>query len=198
MAAAPSSRFGGTAGNEILTSVTAVALALLLAAEGVTLLFLGQLLGAHMFIGLLLIGPTALKLGSTGYRFVRYYAGTAAYRAKGPPSLPLRLLAPVLVVATVLVLASGVTLLVIGHRSDTIMELHKVAFIVWGVVFAAHLLAYLPRVARSLASDWGAERRRAVPGAAGRAGLLALSLAAGVTVALMLLSQIDAWHRGGF
>jgi hypothetical protein len=198
MAVAPSSRFGGTTGNEILTSVTALALTLLLAAEGITLLFLGQLLPEHMFIGLLLIPPTALKLGSTGYRFVRYYARSAAYRAKGPPSLPLRLLAPVLVVATVLVLGSGVTLLIIGHRSDTILELHKVSFIVWGVLFAVHFLAYLPRAARSLASDWSAERRRVVPGAAGRAGLLALAIAAGVAVALALLSQIDAWHRGGF
>jgi hypothetical protein len=198
MAVAPSSRFGGTAGNQSLTGVTGLVLALLLAAEGVTLLFLGQLLTAHMFIGLLLIAPTALKLCSTGYRFFRYYARSDAYRAKGPPSAWLRVLSPVLVVATVVVLVSGVALLLTGHRSDAILSIHKVSFIAWGVVFAAHFLAHLPGAARSLAVDWSLERRRAVPGAAARAGLLALSIAAGAVVALALLSDIGAWHRGGF
>ena len=44
------------------------------------------LLGPHMFIGLVLIGPVALKLASTGYRFVRYYTGAPVYVAKGPPA----------------------------------------------------------------------------------------------------------------
>src|SRR3954471_16084138 len=124
-------RLGGTAGNEILTGVTAFVLALLLAVEGVTLLFLHQLLGVHMFVGLALIGPVALKLGSTGYRFARYYARSAAYRVKGPPALPLRMLAPVLVATTILVLGSGVALLLNGHRSDTVLLVHKASFIVW-------------------------------------------------------------------
>ena len=50
-----------------------------------------------MFIGLMLIAPLALKLASTGYRLARYYGRRAAYREKGPPALPMRLLAPVLV-----------------------------------------------------------------------------------------------------
>src|SRR3954470_3588814 len=110
-------RLGGTAGNEVLTGIAALVLTLLLAVEGVTLLFLDQLLSVHMFVGLALIGPFALKLGSTGYRFARYYARNTAYRVKGPPAPALRMLAPVLVVTTALVLASGVTLLLIGHRS---------------------------------------------------------------------------------
>ena len=39
-----------------------------------------------------------------------------------------------------LVFGSGVALLLIGHRSDIVLELHKVAFIVWGACFAAHFL----------------------------------------------------------
>ena len=61
------------------------------------MLWLGGLRAEHMFIGLVLIPPVLLKLGSTGYRFVRYYAGAPAYREKGPPRPLLRLLAPVLV-----------------------------------------------------------------------------------------------------
>jgi hypothetical protein len=85
-------RFGGTEGNEILTSATAVVLTGLLAAEGLTIVRMGGLVTAHMFIGLVLIPPVLLKLASTGYRFVRYYTGSRAYRAAGPPPLPLRLL----------------------------------------------------------------------------------------------------------
>src|SRR5579863_9819766 len=82
---------GGTDGNEQLTALTGVVLILALAALGVTILRIGQLLSAHMFIGMLLIGPVALKMASTAYRFVRYYARDEAYRRKGPPPIELRL-----------------------------------------------------------------------------------------------------------
>jgi hypothetical protein len=185
-------RLGGTAGNEVLTGVAALVLVLLLAVEGVTLLFLHQLLSVHMFVGLALIGPFALKLGSTGYRFARYYTRNAAYRVKGPPALPLRMLAPVLVVTTLVVLASGVALLLIGHRSSTVLFVHKASFIVWSAAFAVHFLAYLPRALRAVVP------REAVPGAAGRAAAVVLSLAAGTALALALLDRIGAWHRGPF
>ena len=64
--------------------MTGAVLLVLLAAEGFTILSLGQLLTPHFFIGMLLLGPVALKAGSTMYRFVRYYAGSAPYRRKGP------------------------------------------------------------------------------------------------------------------
>jgi hypothetical protein len=77
-------RLGGTEGNEILTSATAAVLTLLLAAEGITILRMGGLLSAHMFIGMLLIPPVLLKLGSTGYRFARYYTGRGSTARRGP------------------------------------------------------------------------------------------------------------------
>lgn len=190
------SRFGGTEGNEILTSASAVVLTLLLVAEGVTILRIGGLVGPHMFIGMVLIPPVLLKLASTGYRFARYYTGAHAYREKGPPLPALRLLAPVLVVMTVTVLATGVALMVVGHRSRQLLLLHKASFIVWGMVFAVHFLAYLPRVVRSLRSDWAANRRGAVPGAGPRAMIVAASLGAGFALALSVLSLITGWHRG--
>jgi len=73
--------------------------------EGITILHMRGLLSAHMFIGLVVIPPVLLKLGSTGYRMVGYYTGSRAYRSKGPPLLPLRLMAPVLVASTIAVLA---------------------------------------------------------------------------------------------
>jgi hypothetical protein len=185
---------GGTAGNEILTSATALVLILLLLAEGVTTVWIGSLRTEHMFIGMLLIPPVLLKLGSTGYRFARYYLGTRAYRDKGPPLLPLRLLAPLLVFATLVVFATGVALLIVGHRPGLLFTVHKVSFIVWGVIFAVHFLAYLPRVVRSLGSDWTSEGRRRVPGSGIRLALVLASIGGGAAVALAVLPLITGWH----
>src|SRR6476620_9462198 len=80
-------RLGGTIGNATLTRAVAAVLTLLLAAEGITILDLGGLRTPHMFIGLVLLGPLAVKLGSTGYRFARYYGGARPYREEGPPAL---------------------------------------------------------------------------------------------------------------
>jgi hypothetical protein len=189
-------RLGGPEGNEILTSATAVVLTLLLLAEGFTIVRMRGLVGAHMFIGMALIPPVLLKLASTGYRFVRYYTGSRPYRSKGPPLLPLRVIAPVLVATTAAVFVTGVLLLVAGHKSDTLLMLHKVSFIVWGVLFAVHFLAYVPRVLRSLRDDWGARRRESVPGAGARGMLLAAAVGGGAALALALLPAIDAWHVG--
>ena len=179
-----------TAGNEILTSVTALVLTMLLLAEGFTLLGLDSMLSAHMFIGLLLVPPVLLKLGSTGYRFARYYSGSEVYREKGPPVIWLRALAPVLVATTVIVLASGIALLAVGHRSGLLLQVHKASFVVWGATFAIHFLAHLPGTLRTL-------QRRAVPGSAARAGLVLASVGGGVALAVALLSAINRWHGGG-
>jgi hypothetical protein len=186
-------RLGGTEGNEILTSATAVVLTLLLIAEGVTIVLIGDLLSAHMFIGMALIPPVLLKLGSTGYRFARYYTGARVYREKGPPPLLLRVLAPLLVITTVTVFVTGVVLLVSG-RSDLVFNLHKVSFIVWGAFFALHLLAHAPQTARSLRTGWTRSSRRRVAGSELRLGLLIASIGGGLALALAVLSLITGWH----
>jgi hypothetical protein len=190
-------RFGGADGNEALTSAAACVLTVLLAAEGLTLFNVSGLRTPHMVLGIALIGPLLVKLASTAYRMVRYYAGARPYREKGPPLLALRLLAPVLVAATLGVFGTGVGLLVVGHRSDLLMQLHQITFIVWGVLFGVHFLAYLPRMARSLSSDWTTARRRQVRGALVRLSILTGSLAAGAGLAVALLSAITGWHGDG-
>lgn len=183
-----------TRGNEALTKITAAALVVLLAAEGITIIQMGGLLSPHMFIGIVLIPPVALKLASTGYRFARYYLGSRPYREKGPPPLVLRLAAPALVIGTIVVLASGIWLLVLGHRSDTVLTVHKVSFIVWGGLFAIHFLWHAPSVLRSAKVDWGRTPGHSPAGAGTRMLLLASALGLGVGVALSLLTLITGWR----
>ena len=127
----PPSRSGGVAGNERLTAATAAVLVVLLAALGVTILSIGPLIWWHALLGMLLIPPVLLKLGSTGWRFARYYARSEEYVRRGPPLLPLRLMAPLVIVATLAVFATGVALLVVGPAGGILVGLHKASFIVW-------------------------------------------------------------------
>ena len=114
----------------------AAVLLVLFAAEGFTILSLTRLLTWHYFLGFLLIGPVLLKLGSTVYRFTRYYTGSPAYRRKGPPMPLLRILGPFVVITSVTVVATGVALGLLG-TDDTIgpfplLLLHKASFVLLG------------------------------------------------------------------
>src|SRR5579871_1180016 len=98
---------GGAVGNNRLTSVLGVILLIGLAVEGVTIPRIHQLLSVHVFVGMLLLGPVAAKLASTGYRFARYYAGGVEYVRLGPPQPLMRfLVAPVLVLSTLTLFGS--------------------------------------------------------------------------------------------
>ena len=105
----------GAAGNARLTAANAAVLLVLLAAEGVTILRVRQLLSPHVFIGVVLIPPVLVKVASTTWRFARYYTGAPAYRRKGPPPVLLRLLGPVVVILTLVLLFSGVGLLLVSR-----------------------------------------------------------------------------------
>lgn len=188
-------RTGGVAGNARLTGAVAVALLVLLAAEGVTIPFIGQLLGPHLFIGLLLIPPVALKLASTGYRFARYYTHDAPYVRKGPPPIVLRLLAPAVVLTTVAVFATGVALLFAEPPSNTLILVHKVSFIAWVVFMSLHVLGHLLELPRLASADWRRSGPRAarLAGAGMRASALAAAIAAGVALGFLALSAGGSW-----
>jgi hypothetical protein len=193
---------GGTTGNERLTSVTGAVLLVVLAALGVTIIRIGQLLSIHMFVGMLLIGPLALKLASTGYRFVRYYTHNRAYVRKGPPPMPLRLLAPLVVASTLVVFVSGVVLLFAGPSSrDTWFPIHKLSFFAWLALTAIHVLAHLPEVGRSLVADYGRARGAGAAvqwsgernGRAGRTIALSGALVLGTVLAILVIPQFGPW-----
>lgn len=186
---------GGPDGNERLTAGAAVVLFVLLAVEGVTILFLRPLFSVHVFVGMLLIPPVALKVGSTGWRFLRYYGRDAEYRRKGPPLLPMRLLAPVVVASTIGVFATGVALLVVGPAGGLVLGLHKASFVIWLVATGIHVLTYLRRVPSLALADWRRPRPRAaaVGGSFGRRLLLAGTLVAGLILALATLRYAQPW-----
>jgi hypothetical protein len=183
---------GGPDGNERLTAASGAVLFLLLAAEGVTILSIRQLLSPHIFIGMLLLPPVALKLGSTAWRFARYYGGARPYREKGPPLLPLRLLAPVVVLSTVAVFATGIALLVVGPGGGIVLGLHKASFVVWLVATGIHVLAYLARVPRLAAADWRPHAPR-VDGVLARRMLLAGGVVAGAILAVATTRYAGPW-----
>jgi hypothetical protein len=195
---------GGTDGNERLTTVTGVVLLVLLAVLGVTILRIRPLLDIHMFLGILLIGPVVLKLASTGYRFVRYYTFEPRYRRKGPPAMAMRLLAPLVVLSTLVVFATGVVLLLAGPGSrGTWLPIHKISFIVWVAATSLHVLGHLaglPRVLgkRPTGSSLLASMENPHAGRDGRVMALGGALLAGTMLGILSISQFAPWLHTHF
>jgi hypothetical protein len=189
---------GGTSGNERLTAATGLLLIVLLAVIGVTLLRMRSLISVHLFVGLLLIPPIALKLASTCYRFMRYYTFNPTYRKRGAPPILLRVSAPVVVASTLAVLATGVALLFVGPESAGFLrELHKLSFIVWVAFTALHVLGHLPDLQKIFLIERGGrfEYNQLAAGRSGRTISIAGALLAGVVLAILLIPHYGAWSR---
>ncbi|HEY5261404.1 MAG TPA: hypothetical protein VIJ33_04785 [Solirubrobacteraceae bacterium] len=194
---------GGTAGNERLTAATGIILILLLATIGVTIVRIGSLLWVHLFVGLVLIPVVLLKLGSTGYRFVRYYTSNPVYRERGAPPLALRLLGPIVVATSFAVLATGVVLLFVGPESAGVLrELHKLSFFLWVAFMAIHVLGHLPDLQKTFLTKRGErfEYNNLAAGRTGRTIALLGALVAGTVLAILLIPDFGAWttHFGAF
>jgi hypothetical protein len=187
----------GVEGNAKLTAMTGAVLLLGFAIEGFTILRVHQLLAIHFFVGFLLLGPVVLKIGSTLYRFVRYYTGSAPYIRKGPPTPVLRLLGPLVILTSLAVLGTGVLLAFVGPGNGPWQFLHKATFILWFGVMTIHVLNYAPRLPRMLLARAGhGDHTGAVAGGSARWLALVISLAAGVGVAAMTLQLSGKWNLG--
>ncbi len=184
-------RAGGAVGNLRLTAVVGTILILLLAAEGATIPWIGPLITVHIFLGMLLLGPVALKLAATGYRFLRYYTGSREYVEHGPPAPLMRVfVAPVLVLSTLVLFGTGVALIAFGIRNGLVVGLHKASFIVWFGATSIHVLAYVRRGARYVLAERGGRR---IGGTSLRVALLLGSLAVGIGIAFATLPQTHSW-----
>lgn len=192
----------GAEGNERLTAITGAVLLALFAAEGVTLLALRGLLYWHYFIGLLLIGPVCVKIGSTCFRFARYYSGHPDYVRKGPPAPLLRLLGPFVVLTTVAVMGTGIALGFQGsstYHGIPILFLHKASFVCWAGVMTIHVLAYLWRLPSLVGADLRSSRAYSAASVIGGRGLrwslTAVALGAGLAAAVAGAHLAGSWNR---
>jgi hypothetical protein len=108
----------------------------------------------------------------------------------------MRMMAPIVVISTIVVFASGVALLFAGPGSrSTLLPLHKVSFIVWGAFTAFHVLGHLGDLPAALLRHRSAERPWDDSGAGrgGRALALAAALVGGLMLALAVESQFSVW-----
>lgn len=179
-------------GNERLTALTGAVLLVLFAVEVVTTLLMGSLLNLHFFLGMLLIGPVCLKIGSTLWRFVRYYTGSEPYVRRGPPATLQRVLGPLLILTSVAVLGSGVVLAVTGPVF-TWQRIHQLSFYLWLIIVIIHVIAYAPKLPRLLADRPADRILGLVAGSRARWLLLGGSLAGGLIIALLTYHLEARW-----
>jgi glucan phosphoethanolaminetransferase (alkaline phosphatase superfamily) len=133
---------------------------------------------------MLLIPIVTLKLASTGWRALRYYTHAAEYVEHGPPHIALRVLvAPVVVLSTIVLFATGVLLLILDRTQGLIVGLHKASFVVWVIATGLHVLAHILKLPRLL--------RTRAPGVALRATLAAAGVAVGMALAVATLPAAD-------
>src|SRR6184192_2060649 len=159
-------------GNERMTALAGAVLLVLILVELVSAAILHTLLSIHVFVGVLLVGPLVVKLGSTFWRFLRYYTGSPAFVHRGPPHLALRVMAPLLIATTLVVIGSGIGLVVTGPRSaGPLLPLHGLSVLVWLPLIAIHVFAYIWRVPRLVANDWSKQAAEQAPGRGLRLGV---------------------------
>jgi len=199
-------RTAGPAGNAQLTAWTGLLLLALAVVELVTLIDVRGLLSWHVVVGVLLVAVAALKIGSAGWRFVRYYGRNRPYRQAGAPPLLLRILGPLVVLATVAVLGTGLWLIAVGPESGhttlvtvlgqriDLLSLHQTSFIVFAVAAGLHLLArFVPAVV--LATERGHRDDGRLRGRGPRIAVLLAALVAGALAAALILPAAAPWRN---
>jgi hypothetical protein len=192
-------RSGGPAGNAQLTAWMGLVLLVLFLAELVTLLDVRGLISWHVAIGAL------AKTGTTTWRILRYYTGSAPYQQAGPPPLLLRLLGPLVVLTTLALLGTGIALVAFGPDSSstpivtvagrdvTAVTLHQASFLAWAVATGLHVLTRTVPAIRLTAAHPSAGQ---VAGIVPRAVILTATVALAAAVAAITLSLAGSWVTG--
>jgi hypothetical protein len=177
--------------------MTAVVLLLLVVAELATVVMGARgHLSLHVIVGLILVPPVLLKIGTTTWRMVSYYRGDAAYLEMGPPLLALRILGPCLVVLTFLVLGSGIGLVVVPHsQHSSLLIVHKASFYLWLATFLIHAVAHLKQMIRAAGRDALARTRVFSAGVRSRQLVLGGSVSLGIALALLLAQRAEVYLR---
>jgi hypothetical protein len=194
----PEEKQAGVIGNERLTALVSLVLLVLIVVELVTSAFLRIWLPAHTIVGVLLAGPLLMKMGSTGWRFLCYYTRAPAYVRRGPPLLVLRVLGPVLLITTVVMVGSGIGLVVVGPIQLFLLT-HVFSALVWLPLIVVHSVAHIRQVQSRLADDWRNWRgSRSQVGRGLRLGVNLGALLLGVIAAVLLFpaaTPLFAWSQ---
>ncbi|MFL5588358.1 MAG: hypothetical protein ACJ8DI_11970 [Ktedonobacteraceae bacterium] len=113
---------------------------------------------------------------------------------RGPPRLALRLLAPLLLTTTLVVIGSGIGLVLTGPRyAGLLLPLHGFSVLVWLPLIAVHVFAYIWRVPRLVADDWSKSSAEHAPGRERRLGMNLGTLMVGAIAAILLLPVAVPW-----
>ncbi len=182
-------------GNERMTALAGAVLLVLILVELVSAAILRTLLSIHVFVGVLLAGPLIVKLSSTFWRFLRYYIGSPAFVRRGPPHLALRVMAPLLIATTLVVIGSGIGLVVTGpHFAGSLLPLHGFSVLVWLPLIALHGFAHIRRVPRLVKDDWSnPSGKNLATGRGRRLGMNLGALVAGAVAAILLFPGAAQW-----
>jgi hypothetical protein len=184
----------GVEGNARITGAMGAAIFVLLFIEGITVLGVQAMITMHVFVGMLLVALVAVKIGSTGYRFVRYYRGDAAYVEKGPPHVVLRALGPIVVFTTVGLLATGIALLLEGQRASWLGRAHKAFFILWFGAMTVHVLGHSLETPALAVADLRRQARARVPGAASRLLLYVVTAVVALALGAVGIGWAHHWN----
>lgn len=142
----------------------------------------------HVFVGILLSGPLVVKMLSTGYRFFRYYTKSPKYVRQGPPNSVLRILAPFLVLTTLLVFTSGY-LMVFGHNFNFYLKIHAVSCALWLPLLIIHIYAYIRKVLSVVSSNRNTSTKRPTSNKKAGLGINIAGLIIGVIASIALLPK---------
>ncbi len=185
----------GVVGNSRLTGLVAALLFLVLLAEGVTILGVRQMLQIHVFIGMLLVPLVGLKVASTSYRIARYYQHNPEYVRKGPPPMLLRVVGPLIGLASIAVLGTGITAVTLnGNAGRQWTEPHKIAFFVFIALLAIHVLGHLRETPGLAFADWRRAATRRVRGTRLRAVAVALAVVVGLGLGALGIGWANSWN----
>jgi hypothetical protein len=169
-------------GNHALTSWAGLLLLPGLAVVALSGLVFGNFWQLHYIAGLSLIPLSLVKLGTTSYRALSYYVRRAVYRAAGAPEWAGRLLAPALIVSTIIAMGTGIWMWSQQSEAQPWAKLHVLSVLAMGACVGLHLLLRTPISLQAVARDGVAALQHNVPRI--RIALVGIALAIGLIVGL--------------
>jgi hypothetical protein len=179
--------------NARFTGILGLVLFVLLMIEIATfLLGVRSLLDLHVVAGFMVLALVIPKLMTTGYRLTQYYSHQPAFASEGPPPTFLRILSPVMAVAGIGLLASGI-LLLFGPSSlhNGARHVHNFTFYLFLVLIVVHTAAHLKQSLDHSAADL--RGATLVAGRRLRFATVVGALAAGAVVGNIAANQVSSY-----